>query len=424
MRGMLRVVDLGRGDPPPEPVSIALEAQVVEGVREILRRVRSEGDRALVALTREHDGAEVEGRIRVTGDEVRSAAEAVDPSLRDALDAMAERLEDLHARQVPSGWEAEREGLRFGEVVRPIARAGCYVPGGRAAYPSSVLMTVVPARAAGVPEVILCTPPAEDGSIPAAVLYAASRAGADAVFRVGGAQAVAAMAFGTETVPRVDKVVGPGNVWVTAAKREVMGTVGVDALAGPTELVIVADGTADPEALAVDLVAQCEHDPQARATLVCLDPQVLERVREPLAREVEASPRREIVEAALAHAAAVLAPDARRAADVVDRLAPEHLQVVTADPQGFLGLVRSFGAAFLGAATPVSLGDYGVGSNHVLPTMATARFASGLRAADFVTVSGVTAATDAGLARYGPEVATVARAEGLEAHARATEVRR
>lgn len=421
---MLRVVDLGRGDPPPEPASVALDPQVIEAARAILRRVRSEGDRALVELTREHDGADVEGRIVVPRGEMEEAKAAVDPALRDALDAMAERLEDLHARQVPAGWEAEREGIRFGEVVRPIARVGCYVPGGRATYPSSMLMTVVPAVVAGVPEVFVCTPPAQDGSIPPPVLYAASRAGADVVYRLGGAQAIAAMAYGTETVTRVEKVVGPGNAWVTAAKREVMGSVGVDALAGPTELVIVADASADPEVLAVDLVAQCEHDPQARATLICLDPSLPARLEEPVAREVEASPRREVVEPALAQATAVLAPDDRRAAEVVDRLAPEHLQVVTQDPPGFLGLVRSFGAAFLGPDTPVSLGDYGVGSNHVLPTMATARFASGLRASDFVTVSGVTSATGAALARYGPEVATVARAEGLEGHARAVEVRR
>ncbi|HEX6261600.1 MAG TPA: histidinol dehydrogenase, partial [Actinomycetota bacterium] len=269
-----------------------------------------------------------------------------------------------------------------------------------------------------------CTPPAQDGSVPDAVLYAARAGAIHEVFRIGGAQAIAAMAFGTETVPSVDTIAGPGNVWVTAAKREVMGTVGVDALAGPTELAIVADGTADPSVLAVDLVAQCEHDPMARTTLVALDPGLPAAIEVPLAAELEASPRGEGVRAALEHAVAVLAPDEEAAASVVDALAPEHLQVVTADPRAFLARVRSYGAAFLGPHTAVSLGDYGVGSNHVLPTMATARFASGLRAAHFVTVSSWTEASPEGAARFGPEVETVARAEGLGAHARASEVRR
>lgn len=424
MLAMLRVLDLGRGDPPPSPAPVALDPKVVEGVRIILDRVREEGDAALVALTKEHDGADVQGRIRVEPEEIEAAAGRVDEELGTALDAMADRLLDLHRRQLPRGWEDEREGVRFGETVHPVERAGCYVPGGRAAYPSSVLMTVCPARAAGVERVVLCTPPAQDGSVPDAVLYAARAGRADEVFRVGGAQAVAAMAFGTETIPAVDTVVGPGNVWVTAAKREVMGVVGVDALAGPTELAIVADGSADPAVLAVDLVAQCEHDPAARTTVIALDPALPGAIQGPLEAEVESSPRREIVRSALEHAAAVLVPDEETAASLVDALAPEHLQVVTRDPRAFLGRVRHYGAAFLGPHTAVTLGDYGVGSNHVLPTMATARFASGLRAAHFVRVSAFTEASAAGAARFGPEVEAVARAEGLDAHARASEARR
>lgn len=424
MPGMLRVLDLERGDAPPAPAARALDPEVVEGVRSILARVRDEGDAALDALTSRLDGADLGGRPRVEPGELPAATDRIDPALRDALGAMADRLRDLHARQLPAPWEEIRGGMRYGETVRPLHRVGSYVPGGRASYPSSVLMTVIPARVAGVAEVVLCTPPAEDGTVADPVLAAAAIAGADAVFRIGGAQAVAAMAYGTASVPAVDKIVGPGNVWVTAAKREVAGTVGIDALAGPTELVIVADDATPPDLLAVDLVAQCEHDPAARTTLVTTDRSLPDRVRDPLRREVEGSPRRGIVEEALGHAVAVLVPDLEAAAEVADGLAPEHLQVMLGDGRTFLDRVRAYGAAFLGPSTPVSLGDYGVGSNHVLPTMGTARFASGLRAADFVTVSGYTEATPEALADLGPGIETVARAEGLDAHARASELRR
>jgi histidinol dehydrogenase len=285
-------------------------------------------------------------------------------------------------------------------------------------------MTVVPARVAGVERVVVCTPPGRDGFVPDAVLYAASVAGADAVYRVGGTHAVAALAYGTESIPRVDKVVGPGNVWVTAAKRELAGVVGVDGLAGPTELVIVADGSSDPAMLAVDLVAQAEHDPGATATLVALERRLADSLPPAVRRETEASPRREIVGRSIESARLVLVPDVAAAAEVVERLAPEHLQVATADPGAFLDRVRSFGAAFLGPLTPVSFGDYGVGSNHVLPTMGTARFASGLRATDFVTVSSFAEASEEGLHVFGQEVEAVAESEGLPGHARASRSRR
>jgi histidinol dehydrogenase len=419
---MLRIA--AAADAVPEPEPLAFPPEVEDGVREICRRVRDEGDAALVELTRKLDGADVAGRLRVTDEEIDLAERELDPDLRDALDRLAERLRDLHARQVPQPWSAESGGVRFGERVRPVAAAGAYAPGGRASYPSTVLMTTIPARVAGVERVVLCSPPGADGTVAAPILVAARVAGVDAVYRVGGAHAVAAMAYGTETVPRVDTIVGPGNVWVTAAKREVAGTVGIDGLAGPTELVIVADGSADPTVLAADLVAQAEHDPLARVTLVCLEPALAAAVDEALEREVAGSPRREIVESSLRFAAAVLATTLEDAARIVDRVAPEHLQVVTREPERVLELVRSYGAAFLGPLTPVAFGDYGVGSNHVLPTMRTARFASGLRAADFVTVSSVVEATDDGLEAFGPEVELLAGAEGLPGHARAVQVRR
>ncbi|MGH2691314.1 MAG: histidinol dehydrogenase [Actinomycetota bacterium] len=419
---MLRLVDLRAGGTAPEPVEPALDADVREAAHRIIGRVREQGDRALVELTQQLDGSDIEGRIRVDSQEIVEAEPP--PGLKAAIDSMAERLRGLHDRQLPRAWEVERDGVRFGEVVLPLASVGCYVPGGRAAYPSTVLMTALPARVAGVERVALSSPPAEDGSLPDSVLYAARVAEVDDVYRVGGAQAVAAMAYGTETVAAVDKIVGPGNAYVTAAKQEVSAAVGIDLLAGPTELVIVAGAPADPVVLAVDLVAQAEHDPQARTTLVCLDETLPEKVERALESEVESSTRRDIVQRALAASAAVIVGGEEEAAQVVEHLAPEHLQIVTTDPGAFLARVRSFGAAFLGPSTPISFGDYGVGSNHVLPTMSTARFTSGLRASDFVTVRSFVEASADAVARIGPEIEEVARAEELPGHARSSEVRR
>ncbi|MGH2684597.1 MAG: histidinol dehydrogenase [Actinomycetota bacterium] len=419
---MLRLLDVRRGDPRPEPASAGLSPEVVEAARGICERVRREGDRALVELTLRHDGADVEGRLEVVPEELQAASPPAE--VARAIDGMAVRLRDLHARQLPRPWSAEAGGLRFGEVVLPLRSVGCYAPGGLAAYPSTVLMTAIPARVAGVERVVLCTPPAEDGTVSESVRYAARVAGVDAVYRIGGAQAIAAMAYGTETIERVDKVVGPGNEYVTAAKHEVGAVVGIDMLAGPTELVIVAGASADPAVLAVDLVAQAEHDPQARTTLIALDESLPDRVERSLEAEVEKSTRREIVEASLAASSVVVVRDEAQAADIADALAPEHLQVITDDPRGFLDRVRAFGAAFLGSRTAVTLGDYGAGSNHVLPTMTTARFQSGLRATDFVTARSVVEASPEAAAALGPEVEAIARAEGLDGHARASEVRR
>ncbi|MGH2738888.1 MAG: histidinol dehydrogenase [Actinomycetota bacterium] len=421
---MLRVVDPSRGDALPIAVGFALDRRVSDGVKEICDRVRDEGDAALIDITRSHDGADVTGRLRVSDEEIESVI--VEDDLWNALDAMAERLRDLHARQRFDSWEQERHGVVFGELVRAIGSVGCYVPGGRAAYPSSVLMTVIPAKVAGVERVAVCSPPTADGSLPAAVLAAVRIAGADEVYRVGGAQAIAALAFGTETISPVDKIVGPGGTWVTAAKREVAGTVGIDGLAGPSELVIVADESARPDVLACDLLAQAEHDPAARAILVAIGDgeSMAHRVDERLREELERSPRREVAGEALASAFVVVVPDEAGAVAIVDRLAPEHLQVVTQDPRGFLKRARAFGAAFLGPHTPVAFGDYGIGSNHVLPTMATARFGSGLRTADFTITSSFVQASAEAVSRFGPEVELVAASEGLPGHARTVQLRR
>ncbi len=422
---MLELLDLRTRRERLEPRRLEIDPSVAETVRGIIRRVRDEGDAALLDLTRRFDGADLAERgLLATAEELAEAERAVPGELRAAIDALIERLRDLHRRQLPAAWEDERHGVRAAEVVTPLRAVGCYVPGGRAVYPSSVAMTVVPAVVAGVGEIVLTTPPSADGSIHPVVRYAAARAGATRIAKVGGAQAVAALAYGTASIPAVDKVVGPGNVYVTEAKRQLAGVVGIDGLAGPSELVLIADASADPAVLAADLAAQAEHDPEAEAVFVTPDEALLRATLAALEAEVAAAPRAEVIRAALtAHGRAVLVADLEQAVEVANDLAPEHLQIVTADPGALVGRIRAAGAVFLGPFTPVPFGDYGVASNHVLPTSGTARFSSGLRTADFVTVRTVVECTADAARALAPQVATIAQAEGLAAHARAALVR-
>jgi histidinol dehydrogenase len=421
---VLELLDLRDRRERLEPRGLEIDPSVADAVRGFIERVRAEGDEALFDLTLKFDGADLRPTgLTVSPQEFQQAEDTVPSELKAALDALVDRLIDLHRRQLPMEWWDERDGVRFGEIVRPLARAGCYVPGGRAEYPSSVAMTVVPAVVAGVAGVVVCTPPSPDGSIHPAVLYAAARAGATAVAKVGGAQAVAALAFGTASIPAADRIVGPGNMYVTEAKRQVAGFVGVDGLAGPTELAVVADVSADPAWVAADLVAQAEHDPEALTVLVAFDADVVDRVEQALEAEVARAGRSDVVKAALAHARTVLVADDDQAVEVLDRLAPEHLHVVLADAPPFAQRIRNAGAIFIGGFTPVPFGDYGVASNHVLPTAGTARFSSGLRAADFVKVSSVVEVSERAAARLAPEVARIALAEGLPGHARAVEIR-
>jgi histidinol dehydrogenase len=421
---VLELLDLRERRERLEPRRLEIDPHVSDTVAAIVQRVRDEGDAALLDLALRFDGADLrDGGLVVSPQEFAAAIDAIPRELRLALDALIDRVADLHRRQIPLEWWDERGGVRFGERVTPIRAVGCYVPGGRAVYPSSVAMTVTPAFVAGVEEIVVTTPPRSDGSIHPEVLYVAKQAGATRVVKTGGAQAVAALAFGTASVPAVDKVVGPGNAYVTEAKRQLGGVIGIDGLAGPTELVIVADSTADPAYLAADLVAQAEHDPEAETTLVSADPSVIEEIREALLAEVLKAGRREIVDAALANARAVLVADLEHAIEVVDDLAPEHLQVVLVDPRAFALRIRNSGAVFLGNATPVPFGDYGVASNHVLPTAGTARFASGLRATDFLKVSSVVELQPEAARALAREVSEIARSEGLVGHARAVEIR-
>lgn len=421
---MLELLDLRKRGERLEATRLEIDPTVADSVSGILQRVFVEGDEVLIELCRRFDGADLsETGILVTDEELRDAEQLAAPELREALDALIERLKDLHARQLPREWWDERDGVRFGEIVRPLESVGCYVPGGRAVYPSSVCMTVVPAVVAGVEEIVLCTPPQADGSIPAPVLYAARRAGAHYVAKTGGAQAVGAMAYGTESIPRVDRIVGPGNAYVTEAKRQVAGLVGIDGLAGPSELTIVAHATISPELAALDLIAQAEHDPEARTFFVTTSPELVQDVSDALDDALESAGRRDIVNAALRHTKAVVVRDLVQAADVVNELAAEHLQVLLPDPRAFVSKIRNAGAIFLGQATAVPFGDYGVASNHVLPTAGTARFSSGLRSSDYVTVTSVVEMTEDAAARHTPSTSCIANAEGLVGHARAMDAR-
>jgi histidinol dehydrogenase len=422
---VLELLDLRERGERLEAVRPEIDPTVFETVQRILQRVFVEGDEVLVELAQRFDEADLsETGLLVRREEFEVAEHQTPDDLKQAIDALIERMRDLHARQLPTEWWEERDGVRFGEIVRPIRAVGCYVPGGRAVYPSSVCMTVVPAVVAGVPEIVLCTPPRADGSIHPAVLYAAKRSGTTYVAKTGGAQAIAAMAYGTESIPQVDRIVGPGNAYVTEAKRQLCGMVGIDALAGPSELAIVTDGDVDPELVALDLIAQAEHDPKARTYLITTDEPVIAKVGSALEQAVAQAGRREIVDAALAGSRGVLVRDLAHAAEIVDELAPEHLLVLLAEPEAFLETVSIAGAIFLGEWSAVPIGDYGIGSNHVLPTSGTARFSSGLRASDYVTVRSVVRMTGPAAARHAGSAAAIAIAEGLVGHAKAVEARR
>jgi len=421
---MLDVLDLRERGGRLEPSKLEIDPATIETVRQILQRVFVEGDEVLVELAAKFDEADLTRTgILVRDDEFEHADRNTPADLKAALDDLIERLRTLAERQVPTEWWDEHDGVRFGEIVRPLGSVGCYVPGGGAVYPSSVCMTVVPAVVAGVREIVLCTPPQADGSIAPAVLYAARRAGATYVARTGGAQAVAAMAYGTESIPAVDRIVGPGNVYVTEAKRQVAGFVGIDGLAGPSELAVVAEGDVDPRMVALDLIAQAEHDPDARTFFLTPDAALLEKVVAAFEQELPQAGRRPIVEQALQHTKMILVNDLDHAAAALNGVACEHVLLLLDDPHAFLPKVRNAGAVFLGHWTAVPYGDYGVASNHVLPTAGTARFSSGLRAADYVTVSSVVEMSPEGVQRMTPGTSTIARAEGLVGHAKAMDAR-
>jgi histidinol dehydrogenase len=385
-------------------------------VREVCTRVAAMGDAALFDYCRRFDGwaPEADEPLALEKKELQTALDGLPQLDREALELAAGRIEVFHRAQTFSDVSGP-PGLRL--LTRPIGRAGLYVPGGRAAYPSTVLMTAIPARVAGVKDVVVATPPSADGSVRQPILAAAALAGVDRVYRMGGAQAIAALAYGTESVPRVDVVAGPGNLYVTLAKREVFGAVGVDALAGPTEIMIVADGEAPAHYLAADLASQLEHDPMAWAVLVTDSPSLADAVEESFTDLVRDLDRAETVSAA--HCCLVVAPSLDEAMEVVNDFAPEHLEIVSRDPERLLVGVQNAGAVFLGPHTPVSLGDYVIGPNHTLPTGGSARFSSPLGVYTFLKRTSV---SEVGRSEFGELEAAarrLAELEGLTAHARA-----
>ncbi len=395
-------------------------------VRAILEAVRDQGDQAVLAYTRKFDHADLAAAgLRVQEAEIQAAYEKVPPELLASLRLARDRIFAFHARQHFQTWfEPGPQGEILGQLYRPLKRVGIYVPGGTAAYPSSVLMNALPAKVAGVPEIVMVTPPGRDGEVPPLVLVAAAESGVTEIYRVGGVQAVAALAYGTETIPRVDKIVGPGNIYVTIAKRLVFGLVDIDMLAGPSEIVVVADGSGDPELIAADLLSQAEHDPRAAAILLTPVAELACRVREELEKQLADLPRREIAREALsAYGAAVITADLAEAVELANELAPEHLELFLEEPFSWLGRIKNAGAVFLGANTPESVGDYLAGPNHVLPTGGTARFFSPLSVEDFLKRTSLIYGTKKALRDWGPEVVRLAEAEGLEAHARAVALR-
>ena len=395
-------------------------ARVDAPVAAIIADVRARGDAALFDLTERFDRLRP-AALRISADEI--AAATVAPALAEALDLAATRIEAFHRAQMPADLRLAEPGLTLGLRWTPLDAVGIYVPGGKAAYPSSVLMNALPARVAGVGRVAMCVP-APDGVLNPLVLAAARRAGVTEIYRIGGAQAVAALAYGTATVAPVDRIVGPGNAYVAEAKRQVFGRVGIDSIAGPSEVVVLADARQDPAHVAMDLLAQAEHDEAAQAILVTDDPGFADRVAAAVEAALQRLPRAAIAGASWRdHGAIVVVRDWDEAVALVDRLAPEHLQVMTAEPAALFGRIRHAGAAFLGRWCPEALGDYVAGPNHVLPTGRTSRFASGLSVFDFLKRTTWVEADAAGLARIGPAAVLLAEAEGLQAHASSVAMR-
>jgi histidinol dehydrogenase len=388
-------------------------------VQRILEQVRADGDSTLRALTRRHDGCEL-GHFEVGEDEFAWAHDAVSPALHAAIEAAAARIEAFHRAGMPQTFALETApGVRCERILRPIARVGLYVPAGTAPLPSTALMLGIPARLAGCPEVILCTPPRPDGRADAAVLAAARRCGIERVLKLGGAQAIAAMAYGSESIPRCDKLFGPGNAYVTEAKQQVAQDpqgAAIDLPAGPSEVLVIADAGADAEFVAADLLSQAEHGSESQVLLLSDSEALLTAVAQQIARQAAALPRREILDQALAHARLVRCADLAQAIEISNRHAPEHLILALREPRRWLEAVTSAGSVFLGDYAPEALGDYCSGTNHVLPTYGAARAYSGLSVASFLKQITVQEVSPAGLAAIGPDAAELARAEALAAH--------
>jgi histidinol dehydrogenase len=389
-------------------------------VREILQAVKRQGDKALLHYTEEFDGQVFTAdQLRVKGAELDAAYQQVSQELLSAIQLAARNIEAFHRQRLPKSWvQFGEDEVVLGKRYTPVDRAGIYIPGGRAAYPSTVLMNAIPAKVAGVPRLVMVTPPGQNEHLNAAVLVAAQVAGVEEIYRVGGAQSIAALAYGTETIPKVDVITGPGNVYVTIAKKLVYGTVGIDSLAGPSEVLIIADGAANPSHVATDLLAQAEHDPLAAAILITDDAKLAAAVQVEVERQLVDHPRRVLTEKAIAHYGLIILVDSlEAAAHLSNQFAPEHLELEVAEPWDLLEKIRHAGAIFLGYSTPEAVGDYLAGPNHTLPTSGAARYASALGVEVFMKHSSLIQYSPQALQKAATAIQTLAQAEGLPSHA-------
>jgi len=423
----MRIVHLASSEAPSAEFvkrASSFDPEVQRDVAEIIATVREEGDKALRSYTEKFDRAKVK-EIRLSEVIIQMAQRRVDKRAMAALEAAAKNIVSYHENQLNTSWfETRRDGSLVGSKITPLDSVGIYVPGGRALYPSTVLMNAIPARVAGVRRIAMVTPPGHDSSIDPIIIAAAQIAGVNEIYTVGGAQAIAALAYGTESIAAVDKITGPGNVYVTAAKRQVSGDVGIDMIAGPSEVLILADESAEPALIAIDLMAQAEHDPQAVCYLVTTDETLVEEVEAEIAEFLIDSPRRDITRKSLDDNGVIfVAPDLSTALLAVNTIAPEHLEVQMENPFELLGLIENAGAIFLGSWTPTSVGDYIAGPNHTLPTGGTARFSSPLSVDDFVKRSSVISYTYAALHKDAETIGTLAYKEGLWAHEKSVKAR-
>ncbi|WP_221566874.1 histidinol dehydrogenase [Alkalihalobacillus sp. TS-13] len=395
-----------------------------QAVLGILEQVKSDGDKALFELTKKFDGAELDS-LKVTKIEIEKAYESLDEEVIEIIQEAARNIKVYHKKQVRESWMMTNDdGSVLGQKITPLDSVGVYVPGGTAEYPSSVLMGAIPAKVAGVGRIAMTTPPRPDGTLPASVLVAANESGVNEIYKVGGAQAIGALAFGTDSVAPVDKIVGPGNIYVALAKREVFGQVGIDMIAGPSEILIYADDTANPVHLAADLLSQAEHDQMASAILVTTSVEVAEETSKEVIRQLESLPRKAIAEASvISNGVIYVANTEEEAIAAVNELAPEHLEIVAYEPFELLGQIRHAGAIFLGKNSSEPIGDYFAGPNHVLPTSGTARFSSPLSVDDYTKKSSIISYGTDALFENGRKISKLARIEGLEAHARAIDYR-
>lgn len=415
--------------PLPEPVKAALrkvfgrDLTPGDAVAEIIHRVRLDGDKALKELTLAFDGNIPESLI-VSQKDIQASYDKIDQKLVEALRFAAQRIRRFHEKSAPRSWLEYEKGGALGQIFRPLHRVGLYAPKGTSGYPSSLLMSAIPARVAGVEQIVLATPPQADGLPSPVTLVAADIAGVNLVCAIGGAQAIAALAFGTETIPKVDKILGPGNLFVALAKRQVSGEVAIDQVAGPTETLVIADKTANPRAIAADLLAQAEHDPLASALLITTAPEILESVEEAIAASLPHIPRREIIEASLANTGgALVVSSLKRAVELANDYAPEHLCLLVDKPWDLVPLVRNAGGIFVGEHSLEAIGDYTAGPSHVMPTSGTARFSSPITLWDYLKVTSLFALSKEQVREIGPAAIEIARAEGLIGHARAVELR-